>query len=61
MRRMGISFSFKNDAQYVKLDGTLSALEEAAVRLKLDQKINQGRSKIVIDISSFEIDPWIDP
>jgi hypothetical protein len=56
MNLVGISLSFKNDAQYVKLDGALSTVEEAAVRLKLDQKINQGRSKILIDISSFAID-----
>lgn len=53
---MGISLSFKNDAQYVKIDGALSAPEEAAVRLKLDQKINQGRTKILIDVSSFKVD-----
>jgi hypothetical protein len=50
---MGISFSFKNNVQYVKIDGPLSQVEEAAVRLKLDQKINQGRNKILIDITSF--------
>lgn len=53
---MGISFAFRNEFQYVKLEGTLSAPEEAAVRLKLDQKINQGRLKILIDVTRFAID-----
>jgi hypothetical protein len=50
---MPISFAFKNDVQYIKLDGGIATVEEAAIRLKLDQKINQGRQKILFDITSF--------
>jgi len=52
---MGISFAFRDNVQVIELEGTLSAVEEAAIRMKLDQKINQGRTNFLVNIANFLI------
>jgi len=53
---MSISFAFRNNVQIVKIEGPLNTVEEAAVRLKVDQKISQGRHCILLDVSALAID-----
>lgn len=51
---MSISFAFKNNTQIVKFIERLSVDEEPIVRLKLDEKINQGRSSIMFQLEEFD-------
>ncbi|MGE3974091.1 MAG: hypothetical protein AB7F59_06145 [Bdellovibrionales bacterium] len=52
---MGIQFLLKDDIQVVALDGKLTGVEEAAIRLKLDQKISQGRNYIFFSIAELDL------
>jgi anti-anti-sigma regulatory factor len=52
---MGIQFDLKDDIQIVAIDGKLSAVEEAAIRLKLDQKIGQGRTTILFALAGLDL------
>lgn len=52
---MSISLAFRNQLQFVRYEGRIVAEEEAAVRLKLDQKINQNRNLLLFDIIAFDM------
>ena len=54
-KSMSIQFSTKEDIQVVAIDGKLSTVEEAAIRLKLDQKISQGRQIILFGIPGLDL------
>jgi len=49
-----IGFSLKNDVQVISISGTIGEQEAAAIRFKLDEKINMGRQKICFDLSAFQ-------
>ena len=53
---MEISFKTQGDVQIVEIDGAMGDAEAAAVRVKLEQKINQGRAKVLFDLSNFTIE-----
>jgi hypothetical protein len=53
---MPISLSFRNPVQVIIFSGGLSLAEDAALRLKLSEKINQGRLAILFQIEKFDID-----
>jgi hypothetical protein len=52
---MEISFSTNGDIQVVTIKGALGEPEAAAVRFKLEAKINQGRMKVLFDASAYTI------
>ena len=53
---MEISFKIQGEVQVVEIDGSVTDSEAAAIRVKLEQKINQGRKKILFDVSLFQIE-----
>ncbi|MDZ4676023.1 MAG: hypothetical protein SGI74_00820 [Oligoflexia bacterium] len=52
---MEISFSTQGEIQVVTIIGGLGESEAAAVRFKLEQKINQGRFKVLFDASQYTV------
>lgn len=52
---MQISFSFKEEIQIVRIGGQISPQEDAAIRLKLDEKISRGRKNLLFDLSQFNL------
>lgn len=52
---MEISFTAKEGIQIVEIAGQLGESEAAAVRFKLDQKINQGRSRVLFDLGRYNL------
>lgn len=52
---MGIEFAFRQNVQLVRLTGPLTPEEDAAVRLKLDQKISAGRSLVLFHLAEYPV------
>jgi len=52
---MEISFSAVENVQVVELAGRLGEAEAAAVRFKLEEKINQGRTKVLFDLTRYDL------
>jgi hypothetical protein len=53
---VAIALEFRDNIQFVILEGNLSKVEEAALRLKLDQKFSQGRTLLIIKLDRFNFD-----
>jgi anti-anti-sigma regulatory factor len=53
---MEIKFSTSDDVQIISISGALSQAEAAAVRNKLEDKINLGRSKVIFDLADYQLD-----
>lgn len=53
---MAIALEFRENVQFVILEGNLSKVEEAALRLKLDQKFSTGRTLFVLKLDRFNFD-----
>src|SRR5690349_7815586 len=53
---MSIALEFRDNIQFVILEGTFSKVEENALRLKLDQKYSQGRTLFCIKLDTFNFD-----
>lgn len=53
---MSIALDFRDNIQFVALDGPFTKPEESALRLKLDQKFSQGRTLIVFKLDRFQLD-----
>ncbi len=54
---MAITLKVDDDLQTVVFSGPLDSTEAQALRLKLDQKITQGRTKLLLDIALLEMKP----
>lgn len=52
---MEMRFKSQGTVQIIELAGALGEAEAAAVRFKLESKINQGRQKVLFDLSHYEI------
>ena len=53
---MEINFSNQQGVQIVTLKGSLGQAEASAVRNKLEQKFNQGRTKILFNLTGYHVD-----
>jgi len=51
---MAIAIEFKDNIQLVRIEGKITKPEEAALRLKLDQKFSQGRALFILKLEKFE-------
>ncbi len=52
---MEISFKRYGNIQLIQIVGPISEMEAAAIRFKLDEKINTGRRKILFDLGRFDL------
>ena len=52
---MEISFSTHLEVQIILISGRLGQAEGAAVRNKLSEKINQGRNKVLFELSTYDL------
>ncbi len=53
---MGIALDFRENIQFLSVEGNLSKADEAALRLKLDQKYSQGRTLFIFKLDLFAFD-----
>ncbi|MDZ4660959.1 MAG: hypothetical protein SGJ18_04995 [Pseudomonadota bacterium] len=54
---MAINLKVEDDMQIVVFSGPLAEFEAQALRLKLDQKITQGRTKLLLNIALLDMKP----
>jgi len=52
---MAIQIHIRENIPIIEIDGKFSSAEEAALRLRLDEKIKAGAPCFVFDISRFEL------
>ena len=52
---MGIRFSVDREVQVVHLSDALSDAEAGAIQFKLEEKFNQGRTRVVFELAKFDI------
>ncbi len=52
---MEVNFSTQDGIQFITIAGAINEPEAAAIRFKLDRKINQGRYRVLFDLTRFEL------
>lgn len=52
---MAIKINLRNDIQIVEIEGKMTSEEEAALRIRLDEKIRDGRTSFLFDVSRFDL------
>ena len=55
IKRMAVKLSFEENTQVIRINGTLTQAESDAVKLKIQEKYNQGRYMFLFDLTEFVV------